>query len=170
MGAWSGATDDYDSVLDYQISASGDGAAGVYHEYGVDSWTGATGFYGIDRRAPLTPEDSKIWVPLYVWAKPSYEDDTMFLSLNNYYSPADRDYLLELLTVPDGVVGAPAVGTVWDLPLDTLFTLELPTFKTDDGLEGYEFSFTITDVPEPATVGLLAGGVVPLLLHRRRRR
>ena len=59
--------------------------------------------------------------------------------------PSDRHYLLELVNIPAGITGAPAVGTVWELSLEEPFTLELPTYRTNDGLTGYEFSFTVTE-------------------------
>ena len=49
------------------------------------------------------------------------------------------------MIVPDGVTGAPPVGTVWEVPPDALFTVELPTHRTTDGLTGYEFSFTVSE-------------------------
>ena len=64
--------------------------------------------------------------------------------------PSNRQYLLELLSVPDGVTGAPLVGTVWNLPSYGTYTLWLPTYRTTDGLTGYEFAFTITEAqPDP---------------------
>jgi hypothetical protein len=87
-----------------------------------------------------------------------------------YAPPADRDYQLELLEVPDGVTGAPAVGTIWDLPLDSLYTIDLPTYQTANGLEGYKFSFTIGEVvPEPGTLSLLAIGALWVAFASRRR-
>ena len=57
--------------------------------------------------------------------------------------PSDRRYFLELVAVPL-VAGAPPVGTVWEIPVGSLFTLELPTYRTEEGLEGYQFAFTMT--------------------------
>jgi hypothetical protein len=59
--------------------------------------------------------------------------------------PESRQYLLKLLAVPEGVTGAPPAGTVWELPVQGLFTLALPTYRTTNGLEGYRFAFTISD-------------------------
>ena len=81
--------------------------------------------------------------------------------------PTDRHYMLELLQVPDGVVGAPPEGTVWPLPLDRLFTLVLPAYRTDDGRTGYRFAYTVTAVPEPATMTALA--LTALFLRRATR-
>jgi predicted CXXCH cytochrome family protein len=65
--------------------------------------------------------------------------------------PSDRQYLLELMSVPDGVTGAPAVGTIWKLPLAEALTLYLPTYRdahtptTIDSPTGYQFAFTMTE-------------------------
>ena len=77
-----------------------------------------------------------------------------------------RDYVLELTYVPDGVEGAPAVGTTWQLDLTTQWDLKLPTYNTEDGTESYAFSFTVLAVPEP--VSILAWTAAVLLLLRRR--
>lgn len=138
------------------------GFAGIYYEYNPPDWQGPTGFYHTDSRSLPAPHESRIWDSLYVWAYPSYPDETMFVSFQSFQAaqsslcgeqayraalpPSDRRYLLELLSVPDGVIGAPQVGTVWELPLGPLFTLELPTYSTTDGLEGYRFAFKITRV------------------------
>ncbi len=67
--------------------------------------------------------------------------------------PSDRQYLLELLSVPDGVTSPHPVGTVWELPLVGKLTLELPTYHTTDGLTGYHFAFTITEAePGPGDI------------------
>jgi hypothetical protein len=132
----------------------------MYHEHDPFGWLGPTGFYHTDYRSLPAPEESKTWDSLYVWAFDSYTPETMYFSLLPDTSvlcqgrtaypaappPTDRRYLLELLSVPEGVVGAPAVGFVWELPVDTLFTVALPTYRTSDGLQGYRFAFTITRV------------------------
>ena len=121
----------------------------MYHENGGRAWEGPTGYYYEDWRSLPDPDQSKTWDTFYFWAKPEYNQETMYLSLKShelYPPPPEREYLLELLVVPDGVVGAPEVGTVWELPLGSeVFTLGFPTFKTENGLEGYKFSFTITE-------------------------
>jgi hypothetical protein len=168
MGAWSGATDNWDAGLDTELATYGaPGYAGVYHQKYENGWLGGTAFYFNDIRAPLAPDESKTWDSIYVWADPIYTGDVMPFSMeadDTYPPPADRTYLLELLIVPDGVVGAPAVGTVWELPLNQVFTLLLPTWWSDTGLDSYRFAFTITAAPEPAG---LAGLVVVMLFSRR---
>jgi predicted CXXCH cytochrome family protein len=67
--------------------------------------------------------------------------------------PSNRQYLLELLRVPAGVTGVPAVGTVWVLPLVGQLTLYLPTYRATDGLTGYQFAFTVTEAaPSPGDI------------------
>jgi hypothetical protein len=79
--------------------------------------------------------------------------------------PTNRTYTLKLTYVPAGMENPPPVGTTWTVgPVETL-TVEVPTFKTYNGLEGYQFEFTVSETPEPATlVSLLLLG---LCLRRR---
>ncbi len=171
LSAWSGATDGYDADLDVlAYIGDGPGFAGVYHVNDVAGWTGPTGFYYNDYRAPLAPDESKTWAPIYVWASESYTDPLMYFSLEADgppFPPRERKYSLQLTAVPEGLGGAPPVGTSWALLAEgSLFTLELPTWATSDGLTGYQFSFTMTAVlPEPATALTCAAA---LLLRRRR--
>ncbi len=120
----------------------------------------------------MEPPDAKTWFPLHLWATADWGPDTMSLAFeaDPYFSPpADHSYVLELLFVPEEVTGAPEVGTVWDIPRDELFVLTVPTFRSETGKDSYQFSFTITPVPEPASLfGLAVGGL--LLRHARRRR
>ena len=134
------------------------GYAAVHHQNDPPDWEGPTGFYHTDRQSLPEPAQSRSWDTLYFWAFPSYVGETMFVSFLADATvcrdqahrvappPTDRRYLLELLRLPEGVVGAPPVGTVWILPVGPLYTLEFPTFRTTDGLEGYQFAFTITRV------------------------
>lgn len=142
----------------------------MFHENDPDGWDGPTGFYAADGRKRLLPDESKTWSPLHLWADPKYGKPTMSLAVeaDPYFTPpADRQYLLELTFVPEGIMGAPPVGTVWELPLDEMFVLTVPTYQAEDGLGGYRFSFTMTAVPEPASaIGLVVGA---LLLRGRRR-
>lgn len=126
----------------------------------------------MDFRSVPDVTEGKVWSPLHVWAAPDYLFDTMYFSMeaDQYYAPPEnRGYYLELLDVPAGVKNAPPVGTVWEVPRQGTFTIALPVFRTDDGLLGYQFSFTISPViPEPAALGFLCLGSAGLLLRKRR--
>ena len=94
--------------------ASSQGYAGVYHVYHSPDWLGSTGFYDDDLRFPLEQNESKTWEPICVWATPTHAPDTMFLTFEASAAlapPPHRQYLLELLSVPDGVTGAPVATT-----------------------------------------------------------
>jgi predicted CXXCH cytochrome family protein len=64
---------------------------------------------------------------------------------SGYAPPLDRQYLLEVISVPEGVVGGPPVGYVWELSPTTQSWIQLPNYRTDNGLEGYQFAFTVTE-------------------------
>ena len=171
LGVWSGATNGFDFGWDIGLNPTGGpGYAAVYHVKGEEDWEGPTGFYSSDIRGGLAPDQGTTFAPIYVWADRQNPVETMYFSLEPGgppLPPTDRRYILQLLAVPAGVVGAPEVGTSWTLP-DELFTLALPGFATDDGLTGYQFSFAITPtIPEPSTIGPLAAC---LFLRRRVRR
>jgi len=171
LGAWSGATDDFDHDLDWPADIPNFGYAGIYHVFDGATWHGPTDFYRMDYRAPAAPDESKVWSPLYLWADPdAYSEKYMALSfapdaLNK--PPTDRQYTLELLYLPPDLTDAPPVGTTWSIDADNPFTLWVPTFATYDGLQGYQFSFTMgTAAPEPTSV--LGLGAALLLALRRR--
>ncbi len=151
MSVWSGATDDFDSGLDLPLDIVGYGAAAIYHENDPNTWNGPTDFYVTDYRAPLAPAASQTWSPIHFWANPdAYVYEWMYISfepaLGDVPPPSNRDYTLELLYVPPGIEDAPPVGTVWHIPPDDDYMIELPTFTTDDGLEGYRFAFIVGPV------------------------
>jgi hypothetical protein len=157
MGAWSGASDDYDPPNDTELITTGSiGYAGVYHEKGVDGWTAPSMFLFNDIRSPLAPDEGRTWSPICVWADLSYTSEQMAFSMEADAAtpplPNRRD-MLELIAVPEGVVGAPLVGSEWALPRDELFTLVLPAYLTDKGLTGFRFAFSVYPVPEPASGG-----------------
>lgn len=124
-------------------------------------------------RAPLAPPRAKSWTPIYLWADPTYAGgDRMHFAMEaDEYPPPPQTwaYVLELLHVPTGVMGAPPVGTQWHVLLKGTLVLDLPTFRTEDGRAGYQFAFTVTpEVPEPAGLGTLA--VVVACMRRALRR
>ncbi len=154
LSVWSSATDAYDDGYDLLMPDSpveGTGYAGVYHQKGPE-WAGPTGFYYCDMRAEMVVNESKTWPDVYVWAPPDFPDDWMQLTLGATYTyppPPTREYSLTLLQVPEGVVGAPEVGTVWRVwPLrrQTSFGIPLPTYRSTDGLTGYKFSYSVSEV------------------------
>jgi hypothetical protein len=175
LGVWSDATDGYDEYWDFLINPGALGYAAVFHENSPPDWDGPTGYYAADNRKLPLPDESKTFSPITLWATSDYEPDTMSLAIeaDPYFTPpADRNYLLELLAVPDGIGGAPEVGTVWQVPLDEAFVVTVPTYRwaPDDPEDphGYQFAFTITAVPEPASIlGLILAAV---LMHANRRR
>ena len=158
--------------MDVPTMLSNGGYAGVYHEYDAGSWTGPTGYYRRDFRGFIAPDEAMVWSPLHVWADPAFEDSKMALSFKAdtlFPPPRNRDYLVELLYVPEGITGVPTVGTVWSLPLDSTFTIFMPTYRSTDGAGAYQFSFTITpEVPEPGSLTLLLAAAVPMLVRRRK--
>jgi len=128
------------------------GYAGVYHERDVSGWQGYTGFYIVDARAIPTPDEEKTWAPILLWADPGFTSAQMDFSWEPDTTtplPANRRLKLELLYVPDGITGAPAVGTVWDLPRTGSFLLTLPVYKSSDGLTGYQFAFRVSAEIDP---------------------
>ncbi|MGD2109623.1 MAG: multiheme c-type cytochrome, partial [Phycisphaerae bacterium] len=109
---------------------------------------GPTGYFVNDIRATPDRNENKTWSPICVWATPAYIYDTMYVTFEAstaYPPPADREYLLELLSVPEDVTGAPIAGTVWHLQVPGTRTLSLPTYRTGDGLTGYQFALTFTE-------------------------
>jgi hypothetical protein len=176
LGVWSDATDGYDESWDFLIDPGYVGYAAVFHEYAPPDWDGPTGYYSTDNRKLLLPEESKTFAPITLWATSAYEPETMAMAIEAdvYFTPpADRSYVLELLYVPEGINGAPEVGTTWDVPLDKTFVVTVPTYRwSPDGPDdphGYLFAFTITAVPEPASLlGLMMGGLL-VRAHRRGR-
>lgn len=140
--------------MDWPLETIGaDGYAGVYHHRDDPFWGGPTAFWKNDRRAPMEWYESKTWAQIFVWSDPRYHEATMVFAIEANMllvpPPVDRKYELELMAVPDGVEGAPEVGTTWTVPVDgTTVLVELPNFSATSGLEGYEFRFTIEAAPD----------------------
>jgi hypothetical protein len=112
-------------------------------------------------KAPLQPQETKVWSDIYVWADPSYTDPMMSFAIQrSEFTPPPGDWFveLELTAVPKGLPGVPAVGTTWPIPpVGSELNLPLPTFNGPDPLESYAFKLTVAAVPEPsgALLGLL---------------
>ncbi|HMQ14974.1 MAG TPA: hypothetical protein PKC49_03285 [Phycisphaerae bacterium] len=150
LGAHPAGTDDYDPALDFPFFSQEEGYAAVYHEQGVNGWTGPTDFYRHDLRSGVPIDQSKTWEPVYVWASDFFEPETMIFGMQphpNLHPSTSRRWFLTLEAVPQGVLNAPAVGTRWMLPSNyDLFLLELPTVRPVDGRDGYRFSVKIAPV------------------------
>jgi len=146
----------------------------IFHENGVDGWTGPSGFYDRDIRQPFdTLGTQKTWL-IYFWGDPNLDPECewMIFGISRWFPmmpPTDYQFTLTLTHKPDGVVGGPDVGATWypPTPLYIPTYIDLPAYRTDNGLTGYQFEFTATAVPEPSSIlaflcglGGLAGFVV----------
>ena len=175
VGVASGATDGYDLPgNDWQIVLGSKAYLGTYHTNGSGGWTGQTGFYASDTRAPLPlqPGLSKTWV-IYVWADPRVPADASYIAFrwDDYHAlPSELSFTMTLKAKPVGVAGGPALGTVWDLSSQPHGSAFLPVFRTANGLEGYVFDFTATVIPEPSTLAALLAGLAGFGAVIRRRR
>jgi len=134
----------------------------VAQPYG--GWIGGThypsDFYAYDFRAPLAYGETKTWI-VYFWAIPGTTPADRLLHWvisTGYPLPADMETRLEYIQKPQGVVGGPAVGTVWTTPP----SITLPFYATSDGLTGHAFMFTLTMIPEPSPLLAFSTGVAGL--------
>ena len=150
--------------------------AGVYHSSDDGGWP--NGFYQEDIRSPipLVPGASKSWL-INVWADPSLDSSisTMtFIALSGGMPPpTSYHYTLTLLKKPAGIVDGPAEGTSYDMSYHTLEWIagfELPTYRTEDGRDGYLIELRATTTPESSSLLALAGGLASIggLAIRRR--
>ena len=181
--AWFGtnpaASDGYDPAMSDgwapvdRVISSGQGQVGTYHGSNIEgsTWAGPLGFYWYDYRAPitLTAGQSKTWT-MYVWADSKFPMEATYMEFGWAYRSPDYSplnyfhFTVTLKFKPDGITGGPAAGTVWDLSLHPSSWVDLPVFRTANGLEGYVFDFTATAVPEPSSLAALALalGLAPL--------
>ncbi len=173
IGVWSEATDGYDDTADHQMNFGvWPGYAAMYHINEPGVWEGPSGFYDVDLRSIPDPNESKTWSPIYVWAVDSWVGDTMpFSVLIDIYNPmpTDRVYTLELLATPKSIDWPAGQPTSWIVPQDpnVPLTIYMPTYRTSDGLESYQFALNMSAViPEPAS-GLLLGLLLAGLTSRR---
>jgi len=169
FGVSSDASDNYDD--DQLIRTEGITSAvyaATYHNHTSisDSWSGPTGFYDTDLCAPvpLRAGESKSWL-IYLWATPGVPDtyDTISVSclmIMPPFMPSEYDYTLTLAAKPSATSGGPAIGTTWRLSLPSGVSVELPIYRTDNGLTGYQFELTATAVPEPSSILALLSGLV----------
>jgi len=124
-----------------------------------NAWTGPAGFYWNDYRAPLAMSSglSKTW-KMYVWA--ALSSWNIYFTWYNYSPlPGEFHFTLTLKSKPAGIIGGPIAGTVWDLSAQPNAGIQLPIFRTANGLEGYVFDFTATVIPEPSSLAALLAGL-----------
>lgn len=159
-------TDGYDTEGPDRLIEVSDSLAyvGAYHKNG-DDWTGPTGFYDYDIKAPvsLEPGSSKSWL-VNVWADENLDPDVQFMVFGAciVLPVRDYDFTITLLKKPDGIQDGPLGGTVWDLsnciaPYSA--SVQLPAYRTDNGLDGYLFELKATAVPEPSSLLAFLGGL-----------
>jgi hypothetical protein len=140
---------------------------GTYHVInGSDGWLGQTGFYPYDFRAPLalTPGTAQTW-SIYVWADPTLPTNATFMRFSWLLTRTPPDWLrfnVTLKSKPADISGGPSSGTVWNLSVQPDGGVQLPVFRTSNGLEGYVFDFTVTVVPEPSSLAALTLGAMTL--------
>jgi len=180
FGMASTATDNYDGehgsdspIFTPNLSAV---FAATYHSSVSDGWTGPDGFYQQDIRgsAPSTPGESKS-IQIYVWATPYVpaNNDTIWLAYR--FNSADfppresLSFRLTLRAKPQSISEGPEVGNTWEL-LVPEGEIELPIYRTDNGLTGYQFELTATAVPEPSSILAMlcgVGGMAGPILRRK---
>ena len=171
VGIWDSASDNYDETGDHLMSFGvWEGYAALYHINEPGGWDGPTGFYDVDLMSVPAPDETRTWGPIYLWATPDYADPNMAFSLlmdEQHPLPSNREYTLELIGLPKDYVWPAGAPTSWIIPQGVLpLTIYMPTFTTQDGLEGYQFQVTMSAVvPEPTSaVGV---GLALFVLRRR---
>lgn len=163
-----------DKYLDLSLLSSS-ASYGVYHVNGSD-WSGPTGYYRQDMRAPLNESNKeKSWHPLYVWAGPNYQGNEIKLSwspgMSGNYLPVDSvSYILTLLD-NKGIPGAPANGTFWILSPQISGSIHLPVLRTSNpNIDGYVFQFKASLIPEPGSFATIIVGMFGIAGNWLRRR
>ena len=165
MGADRYALDGLDS-RDLAVFVSPKGwMAGAYKVSGQDGWDGDTGFWSSDIRAPLLPGQVKTWM-LYIWAPPGATPSSSWLGWGADIEDPNVIPRLEYVQRPQGVVGGPALGTVWTTPPG----LFLPPYSTPDGTGGHGFRFSLSMIPEPSPLAAVSLGLAPLGIAAARRK
>ncbi len=170
------AIDGYDLSFDTLVDFGPMRAyVGTYHVCNQDTggWTGPTGFYKTDWRAPLSqsPGSSQTW-RLYVWGDPTLPESSPDIQVRfTSFSVEDPaiDLRLTLVGRPEGVTGGPVLGTVYTWPWGYYLDITLPVIRTTNGLEGYVFDLTATVVPEPSSLLALSAGLAGVVGALRRR-
>lgn len=175
FGTSAGASDNAD-VQDVRVTGRQYWYVGTFHEPGVDGWTGDTGFYSQDVRAPLALAvgQKKTW-RFYMWSDYTHSSDHLEL-MWGWYRPAapafdKMEYRLTYVREAQGIDGGSVpVGTSIVLNQYQQGTWAFPVYKTDDGRTGYMFELTATVIPEPSSLLALGAGGLGLLGAALRRR
>jgi hypothetical protein len=183
VGTASGASDSLDPT-DVAISSAtspGPGHTAVYEQSGTNGWEDSNGLYKDDYKAPLdmTPGTSKTW-RIYVWNDMNAPFGApMGITWSAAWGAWDvLDSIDFRLTYVRSAIGVTdnmnVVGSSWLLnDWADGRGIGLPSYRTNNPLNGYIFDFTATVVPEPsslAALGLAASGMCLGLLRRRRGR
>lgn len=173
------ASDNYDPLNDKLICDITPAVnLATYHDKDVDGWNGPTGFYQRDVRSPVPLQEgqTKSWL-IYIWATPDMPVtcntiDVVCFSLipNPIYWPEDLGFNLTLKAKPQGIVDGPNTGTTWELGLSHGAILQLPMYRTNNGLTGYQFELTATVVPEPSSILALLCGLGSLSAFKFRKK
>ncbi|MBI2842163.1 MAG: hypothetical protein HYX78_02055 [Armatimonadetes bacterium] len=168
FGAFGRAEDGFDYMDTLAVVLPSGWIGGSYHVNGVDAWNGPTGFFSADIREQLQPGQRKTWL-VYFWATPSASNTDLILHWVDGLSPYDPLVLarLEYIQKPQGVTGAPDVGTIWTSPPTDMI---LPLYRTVDGLTGHGFKLTFTLIPETPSLICLAFSVLTAVEFLMRRR
>lgn len=168
-GVSPGSSDGYDGE---HLAHDGESPvhAGVYHDSG---WP--EGFYAEDFRSPisLASGSSKSWL-ISVWCDPSLDfgvsSITFATQIGGILPPRDFRYTLTLLEKPAGIEDGPMVGASYDMSYYTFnwgAAFQLPSYRTDDGRNGYVIELKATAIPEPSAFVALACGLVGMTRRRR---
>jgi hypothetical protein len=111
-----------------------------------------------------------------VWADPTL-DSTAYRMVISWYllqpsftPPPQFHYRIVLRSKPNGITGGPDVGTAWNLSVTPNRGVELPVYRSTDGLTGYKFDFIATYVPEPSSLLAIFTGIGAYAGFVRRRR
>ena len=174
IGARPLATDGYDGeplITSWDIPTT---YAAIFHAEEPGKWGASTGFYRVDNVGLLAPGETKSW-QIYVWSTPDVPagcDTTHFVMnrMDNPAVPTSFRFRLKLVSKPESISSGPRAGTVWSSDVIP-FDVELPTYRTGNGLTGYHFEMTATAVPEPSSLLALFAGFVTVggLIRRRTR-
>jgi hypothetical protein len=171
---WAGS-DGYDLGLDYraQPDAATPVAYYVRHVQGPE-WSGPSGWYMADVRAPLLPGETKTWDEIYVWVwGAGYAWSEVRLRIRptadpSYHPPADWRYTLCLDHVPSSV----SYSGPWEWDIDPAGEtwVVLPVYLGMAGTDGYRMHFSVTAIPEPSSLVAAGLGLMMVGLGLRRAR